>query len=351
VLFAIGTRVKFLHSADEGVVSELLGDDMVNVLLDGSGMEIPAFVEDLVRAEDYIDENPSVKAKIVPGKKLKESLPPERPPIESQYAILKSFGVQLAFEPVGKPDEAVEKYQIYLINDTRYEAIYSLVLSLRGNIGLERNGKLGPISAVYIGDLLFDQLNDSPVFDIECRRATTEGAGPRLFKSLKVKPKQFFSKVRTAPILNKAVHLFRIFEKLQEDETAQKKEEDLRTYTQKNIPMTKERFDLQSLSSNEVLEYAEFLPEIDLHIENLARNHKKLSNSEILRIQLQHFEAYIQKAIQLGVKRVFIIHGVGKGRLRDSIATRLIRIPEVKTFVNEYHPRYGHGATEVVFEE
>jgi len=40
---------------------------------------------------------------------------------------------------------------------------------------------------------------------------------------------------------------------------------------------------------------------------------------------------------------------IGKGRLRNEIASRLVQMPEVKTFKNEYHPNYGFGATEVIF--
>ncbi|RQH21817.1 hypothetical protein D5R40_31195 [Okeania hirsuta] len=49
------------------------------------------------------------------------------------------------------------------------------------------------------------------------------------------------------------------------------------------------------------------------------------------------------------MERVFVIHGVGEGKLRNAIATRLIKYPEVVSFKNEFHPRYGFGATEIIF--
>ncbi len=64
---------------------------------------------------------------------------------------------------------------------------------------------------------------------------------------------------------------------------------------------------------------------------------------------MKKFEAYIDEAVRQGVERVFIIHGIGKGHLRNLITSNLIRNPNVITFKNEYHPRYGHGATEVIF--
>ncbi len=347
MLFAVGTRVRFLHSRDEGVVTGLLDNGMVSVLLDDSDFEIPAFIDDLMRAEDFRDTHPSVKAKIVPGKQEPKEQRPDRPPIETQYAILKTFGIQLAFDPVLNPQGHAEKYGVILINDTQYDAIIGLELYLNGNLSLRYNGKLANVSTLPVGELLFDQLNDSPVFEVDCWRITTQGTGSRMHKTLRLKPKQFFSKVKTAPLLNKRVHLFRLFETLKG--RVEPKEEDLQAYTRRNLRPSAQWLDIREHLPHEVVELAEFVPELDLHIENLTPDYKKLSKAEILRLQLSHFESYIDKAIRLGVERVFIIHGVGKGRLRDAIASRLLQMPEVQTFRNEFHPRYGYGATEVVF--
>ncbi|MCB0597585.1 MAG: Smr/MutS family protein [Lewinellaceae bacterium] len=347
MLFAVGTKVRFLHSRDEGVVTGLLDNDMVNVLLDDGNFEIPAFIDDLVRAEEFQDAHPSVKAKIVPGKQKNKEERPDRPPVETQYTILKSFGIQLAFDPVADAYGHTEKYRIILINDTRDNAIIGMELYLGGRVSLRYNGKLDQVSTQKVGELLFDQLNDSPLFEVDCWRITTQGTGSKMHKTLRLKPKHFFNKVKTAPLLNKRVHLFRLFESLKSK--IEPKEEGLDAYTRRNLRPASQWLDIRERMPHEVVELAEFIPELDLHIERLVSNSKKLSKGEILAIQLSHFESYIQKAIRLGVERVFIIHGVGKGRLRDAIASQLLQMPEVSTFRNEFHPRYGYGATEVVF--
>ena len=66
MLFAIGTKVKFLHTGDEGIVKSRLEKGMVSVYLPKDDMEIPAAEEDLIRAEEIL-KNP-VKAKVVEGK-------------------------------------------------------------------------------------------------------------------------------------------------------------------------------------------------------------------------------------------------------------------------------------------
>jgi len=333
-----------VHTGDEGTVTAWLDGGMLNVRLHDGGMEIPAFPEDLARVEA---PQPKVKAKIIPPQPKKEQREPERPRAATQYTILKSMGIQLAFEPIIRPDGTTEKYLAYLINDTRYDVLIDFEFSLLNKTIKAENGKLTGVSSLSVGELRFDELNDAPVFDIECQLITTEGLGDKMHKNLKIKPKQFFKKIKTAPLLNKSVHLYRLFENLAAS-AKPPKQEDLKTYTQRNARPATSGWHEDAHTLRFAMQLAEFSAELDLHIERLSDNHEKLNNAEILSLQVATFERYMDRAIQLGVERVFIIHGVGKGRLRDAIATRLMQMPEVKSFKNEYHPRYGYGATEVI---
>jgi len=347
MLFAIGTKVRLKHTGDIGEITEMLGDGMINVWVESQDMEIPVFEEDVTRAEDYVNANH--KAKIIqtppPAKKIVQY---EVPAIETQYTILKSQGLQLAFDPIKNWDDIVTKYQVFLINDTTDEFIFSIQTNIPNQSNATTHGKLSGTSSFQLPDLLFDQLNDSPTYTIESWKITTEGTGQKQQKVLKVKPQQFFKKVKTAPLLNRPVHLYILFDSVAPKKV--KKEEDLKTYTQKNVrPVRQQKSATDKYKVHDVHEYANFSGEIDLHIENLSSRKGKMNSREKLQLQLEHFDRFIDKAIRLGAPRVFVIHGIGKGKLKNMIASRLIQIPEVKTFKNEYHPRYGWGATEVIF--
>lgn len=345
MIFAIGTKVKLVHTGDIGTVTAWLDNGMLQVRLLDDDMEIPAFPEDLARLGV---EQPKVKAKIVTGKKEKAIEMPERPKPTIQYSILKSFGIQLAFEPIIRGDGSTEKYLLHLINDTRYDVLFDYDFSIMDGTLKADNGKIASVSVMPAGVLLFDQLNDAPIFDIECQFVTTEGIAEKEHKTLKIKAKQFFKNIKTAPLLNKQVHLYRLFENLPGEEKA-KPTEDLQTYTKRNARPETSGWTEGATNLRQAMELADFESELDLHIEKLTPDHSKLNNAEILGLQMMRFEKYIDQALKLGVDRVFIIHGVGKGRLRDTIATRLMQMPEINTFKNEYHPRYGFGATEVIF--
>lgn len=336
MLFAKGTRVRLLHSSDYGVVTDILDKDLVMVRLDADGMDIPVFVEDL-------DSVIATKV-IFPEKEAKPS-GLELPPAETQYTIIKSYGPQLAFDPCGQG-----VFRLYLINDTSFDMIYHLTYTTAGKIKYDQHGKIDGPGAELIGEIHIDELNDQPECAVNCHRVTTEGLQEVCAKLLKIKPKSFFSKFTTAPVLNRQVHLFRLLDRNETPAKPEKEAEDLRTYTIRNNKLRWRQEKQKQGKKHEVTELAQFSPEIDLHIENLMAKPGKLSNADVLRHQLEHFEHYMDKAIQVGAERVFIIHGVGKGKLRDAIATRLMQNTFVKTFNNNYHPRYGFGATEVVFK-
>ena len=89
--------------------------------------------------------------------------------------------------------------------------------------------------------------------------------------------------------------------------------------------------------------------EIDLHIHELLDNFERMTNGEIVTIQMEHFERMLAIAEKKKVKKVIFIHGVGQGVLRA----------EIRSFIKSYYPqcefldgnyqKYGHGATEVRF--
>lgn len=346
MLFAIGTKVRFKHSGDIGEVTEQLDDQMVNVYLLDDDMTIPAFIEDLESIEDDLRQA-SLKAKVVPGKQEKQPTAPQREAPQIQYNILKSKGIQLAFDPIYNQDGSPREYDMVLINDTRNDWLFTIVLSFRDRVSLTKNSKIPGFSYQSIGSLLFDELNDSPIIDIDCWRITTQGSGTRQHKTLKIKPKTFFNKQITAPLLNRKVQLYLLFP-AEPAEPKAIREEDIKSYTRRKVRPIRD-IDPEN-PFHEVQALAEFETEIDLHIEKLVSNPKKLKPNEIVRIQLDHFDDYIDQAIRLGVPRVFIIHGVGTGKLKNAIASRLRRLPEVRDFKNEYHSRYGYGATEVILE-
>lgn len=358
MLLGVGTRVKFLRTPDAGKVTARLGDGMVMVLLDDIDMEIPAFEEDLVREETYHDNQAFQKMKEEYPHLAKQAQKEKTPPLSilPSNTVFKpnltDSGVQIGLLPIRKNNDEIEKFEVWLLNDTAYDILLEFDLVIFGDVVWSKDEKLKAISSEKLGDMLFDEVNDLPEFDVAISPITTEGVGEKLTKTLKIKPKQLFKPPIFSSFLNREVYLFPVFENIVPKEEGQNSTQDLKKYTSdilkvKKIEQKKQEAAHSYNPVSDVNEYATFVNEIDLHIELLHDNPSTLNNTEIINIQLRAFETFLYKAIRLGVRRVFVIHGVGKGRLKEMIHARLRRHSDIEYFKNEYHERYGWGATEV----
>ena len=349
VLLSVGTKVSFKNTKDEGIVTGFLDTGMVRIKLLDSGMEIPAFVDDLIRLSDPVV---TAKAKIVPAKKDKPILAPatESQTTEPKKYTLTNTGLHLVFIPDGYQLNEISRYGIYLVNDTPDNLSFSIACHLKDKLHFKRNARLNSGMIFHLGALDFTQLNDTPCFSSEIWQLTGKGSSGKTTCTLKLKPRSFFKNQTQVPFLDTTGYAFPIIE-IKPPNTLKKQGENLRDYTKKHIPEGKS-FNTHRYTGSlkEFQHIASFPTEIDLHIEKLVVDSKKIGKKSVLQIQLQHFEAYLDKAIQLGIERVFIIHGLGEGKLRDAIAERLSRYRGVKTFKNEFHPRYGFGATEVILK-
>lgn len=84
---------------------------------------------------------------------------------------------------------------------------------------------------------------------------------------------------------------------------------------------------------------------IDLHLEKVHHGKGHIPGHDALFVQLDKFEAALDKAIGAGKLEFRVIHGFGKGKLKDEIYKILAKHPHVRSFENDYHSRYGYGST------
>jgi Smr domain len=353
-LLGIGTKVKFLRTPDAGTITAKLGDGMVMVQLDEVDMEIPAFEEDLVRAEDFLALPKSVQnaANQIVKPKISAATPANTP-LSSEAVSAPVFtqsGVILSFVPIKKNRDEIADFDVYLTNDTLTDTLVEFDFVVLDRIKWTKDILLKSKTSEKITVIPFDTINDQPEADISLKPIFTEGVGEETFKTLKIKPKQFVKNLNFCRPLGREAYTFMVLEKWMMTNNSG---DDLKNYTaqlvkSQSIRRQRERNDYGLFDPTpNVSEYASFVPELDLHIEMLHENPQTLSNEEIIHLQLRAFEMFLDKAIRLNVMRVHVIHGIGKGVLRDRIAARLRRHEHVMTFKNEYHEKFGFGATEI----
>ena len=354
MIFAIGTRVSFLHSGENGVIKGILGDNMVNVLLDDDDMEIPVHIEDLLSLEAGQTKKKQKTGPIRQGRyaqKPSNPVPPKKPlpkrPVEihAKREAGQREACLLAFVPQKRSDSQIYGYELHLVNHSAHTLVYEFTLNFHKRKEHDGNGKLSPYSFTALCSMDFLQLNDAPSFDFTSKVWTTEDREKWVDKRLKIKGSSFFKKEKMTPLLQKMTYLYVLRESFFPKENTI----NLKDYTKNNAKSTLKPKEQpltlwgKVLSPNEV---AAFPSELDLHIEKLSPKHARLNNREIIDLQLRSFDTYMRKAIRSGVTSVLIIHGKGTGRLKSEILYRLNRFPEVSN-IEEGHK--DGGATQVRF--
>lgn len=336
--YQVGDKVLILHSNEEGEVIDIINDKMV--MVDVRGVKFPAYMDQI----DFPYFKRFSEKKIVQGKKPKQFIDDVKKEKASSVPRVED-GVWLTFLPVMHTDEfgdeVVEELKLHLVNrtSTPYQFIYKL--NYFGEAEFELKNKIHPFEDFYLHDIPFADLNDNPSFDFDFSLLQPQkGKADHYEASLKLKAKQIFSRIEELKKKNQAHFSYTLFEKypdkLEEDKV------ELGKLAAKGYKIYNAKEARQHLESPRSV--------IDLHIEKLSNDWEHLSNYEILGIQLKTFEKYYDLALAHHQPSLIVIHGVGKGKLRDELHDILRLKREVKSFVNQYDPRFGYGATEIFFQ-
>lgn len=338
--FEVGDKVVVKYSNDDGVVREIINDKMV--LVEVRGVKFPVY-NDQLNYPYFKMFSQQAQEKKQPAKKYIDDVRKEKK--APKYKVAE--GVWLLFFPVFSKDvfddDVVESLKIYLVNQTGSGLKFHYWLRLKGEIEMELQNEVTALADFYLMDIEFEQLNDNPSFDFEFSLLSPNKSKADYFEAVyKPKAKQVFKQIEQITRQGEAFFSAQLF-----------KEYPARPKTEE--PVTESAWSLNRLAEagfkviNNKRTFTEPAPPsvLDLHIEKLTDNHRNMSAGEKLAFQLNAFEKYIEKAELHFLQHVFIIHGIGKGKLKDEIHELLKHRPSVKSFVQQYHPWYGNGATEV----
>ena len=86
--------------------------------------------------------------------------------------------------------------------------------------------------------------------------------------------------------------------------------------------------------------------EVDLHIQQLVKTTKGLTNFDMMNLQLETAKRQLEFAIRKRIQKVVFIHGVGEGVLKEELHYLFKKYDGIKWYDADYQ-KYGLGATEV----
>lgn len=332
--FSVGDPVYVKSNQEEGILEEFIGKDMASIRVNTRSYFV--YLEDL--------EHPYLrwflqKEKSKPPKPRIEALKTEK--TGKREASLPE-GIYLVFYPQFKIDDdfdQVEKAKIFLYNETDCEYFFSYACRVKGTEFFGIQSDIRPMTSFYLHDIDFEDMANSPLFEYrfvvkDLPQFDNEG-------QFALKPKKLFEKIETIRFANSPFFHFLLFTAI----TPRKPVEvipNLQKEIKNTTPPPPTHFRFSKNRQNKV-------NELDLHIEKLVPQHHTLVNSEILSIQIKAFQQALDLAIATQQSALILIHGIGKGTLKQEIHKLLNQTKEVSRYVNEFDSRYGYGATKVFF--
>lgn len=312
----IGDQVRLLHGKEQGVIKKISSSGRIEVEVE-DGFVIPALKSELVLIH--------ASEKQYFGKRSHDDTPVETPTPISQP---KDQGLYLAFVPIND-----KNLSLYLINDSK-ESYVAHVSEVYGTNHRTLFGNtLNSGEAKKFDDRLLQEMDEWPAFLFRFIpiQPKLEKAIPAFERQLKMKPTQFFKHLSEAPRIGKSAYLFGFEQNTRE------------------LDISALNVELNNGTSQSVATVAFKKPpkSIDLHIEEIVKESKGMSNSEMLRIQLEVFDKNLNQAIASGMDEITFIHGIGNGVLRKEIHKILSQLGNIKYFQDTQKDQWGYGATLV----
>ena len=340
--YQIGDEILVLQTNEEGRVQEILDDKMV--IVEVRGVRFPIYIDQI----DFPYFKRFTEKKTVPekkeDKKYIDQIPVEKKPqtreIKASDGVWLSLLPKYSFDEFG--DDVVDYFKIYLVNRTNDALNFYYQQNANGNLQFELKSEALAQKDVYLHDFDFPVLNENPLFFFEFSLVQPDKKKAEYFETeLKLRPKQVFKKLEELKEKNEPILSYPLLD-VYPDKAREDKKMDLSGLSKagfkviNNVVVKEKNPPIRSV--------------VDLHIEKITNDYKGLSNYEIVQLQLKEFEKWYEIAVAHMQPNLVVIHGVGKGVLRDEIHSLLKTRKEVKNFVNQYDSRFGYGATEIFFQ-
>lgn len=358
--FKIGDKVKFLNESGGGVISKIINTGMVSVAIE-DGFEIPVMISEILKIElDAPFDSPKHMFREdfdIPvrtgGHDLTDIIPSDnvqllKNPSRGDVAE----GVYFAFVPHDQKWLITGLVDIYLVNHTTFDILYSLFLEKEnsGYSGLDY-GSVEPESMHLIETVEREQLGiwEKGVVQVlfhndRDQRILTPGNS-----RFRIRPSRFYQEgnYNDSGILNGKAILISLLPlsaqvSLFQSEISEKETGSASVVTASIETEPDQIIKKHSTGPREAV--------VDLHIGELVEDYRNLDNSEILRLQVNYFIKCLENAIFNEFSKVTFIHGVGTGVLKTAIKQILKDYPNVE-YRDASLQQFGYGAMDVIIRK
>jgi hypothetical protein len=356
--FKPGDKVRFLNTKGGGTVVKVINAFMVSVAIE-DGFEIPTLINELVAIEPagtsgdlFLNKNERQDEK----KNINSGPEPEVNENDRISRIVnrgtsssEPTGIYLAWVPQDQQRLLSDKIDVYLVNNTDHDVLYSFFLKNRdGNFSGIDYGSVPSGSKLVIESIVRDDLGmwSNGVVQVLFFSDENEKVLMPVSATFRIKGSVFYQEgsyhechflANQKAILYTVCELNRVPSTYEQVLNEKENREPLPASADRFRPET--AIDQYRTAPNEAV--------VDLHISALRQDYSRLSPHEILTIQMGFFERMLESAIAFMYTNVIFIHGIGNGTLKQAIIHRLSDYEDIE-FRNASFAKYGNGAIELV---
>ena len=356
--FKIGDKVNFLNDNGGGIVTKIISASLVNIQIE-DGFEIPTLTNELVLANELVsfdrkrgDFFTSSRSAVAPPVPEKEE-PVHFDNRTSKLRIFKAKGddkkgLYLAYVPQDQRWLLTGLIDIYLVNYTGYEVLFSLFLRKENGAWEGRDyDAIPPESRLLLASIDREDIElwTYGVIQALYHKELSDSVLAPVNSTFSFKPARLYREnvYIDSSFLQEKAFLFLVNEIATQQAVAERSEDekyDEEVQMQNAKPQQpKEIIDKHKTSPREAV--------VDLHIGELTEDYSKMSNQEMLNLQLNYFVRCLESAIKNYLTKITFIHGVGDGILKSKIMEILRAYDNVKTR-DASMKDFGYGATEVL---
>ncbi|WP_186757510.1 Smr/MutS family protein [Echinicola salinicaeni] len=314
----IGDKVRLLHGNEEGTITKISSGGRIEIEIE-DGFRIPAMKNEVVviheTEKQYFGSD---------GSKAIE----KENPLPAAKSIKTSEGLYLSYVTIND-----KTLSLHLINNTEKDYVFMASDIFGENSKTLSSGTISALSSKKLDEKSIPQFENWPPLFLQfipINHRAEKTIAP-FEKKVKFKASSFFKNQQVAPVTGKKGYLFAI---------------DQQT---RALDINKLNQELNKGKEEEPVSQQFKRPEkqIDLHIEKLTKDHEFMSNTEMLKLQMETFEKNLNYAIATGMDEITFIHGLGNGVLRKEIHKYLSQLENIKYFQDTQKSRFGYGATLV----
>lgn len=356
----IGDRVKFLNDIGGGTVVSIENPKMVNVENE-DGFEIPVMVDQLVvvnamQEADLVEEEGETTVAVEDDEdwRYQEELPELKGFVEIN---IQDDNLEPEYYMALIPNDAdapiKSGVQAYLVNDSNHTLLFHFSRLDNHYYETIESGILEPNMRFNLTELKERDFDKKPTlsFQIIPFRKRNKELPAYLHREVTIDPVKLHKKGAFAKneFFAKEAYIQRLNEA-----SSSEIEKAMENISHKEIKKAiRQQGDLKkpkSIMGSIVLESLD-MREIDLHIDELIDDTAGLSNSEMLRLQIEEFHKQMDKAIKDRVKKIVFIHGKGNGTLKTQIYKEHRKRYGKYIIQDASFQKYGYGASLIILRK